>query len=341
MSLVPSAPLLAALLTPGLLYQDAAPPLDTPAPAGDPTETTTPPSPEAAQILRLAPTGGERRTADRADLDEAAKTITEFTNAFRKKNDLKPVTRNETLAKAAKKFGEYLAKESVFGHRAGGTTPSQRVEAVGYEYCSVRENLAYHFDTFGFSAKKLAKASVDGWINSPGHRANLLAEDVNETGVGVVQDKESGRYFSVQLFALPESAAVTFEVENRTEAPQTYRVRDREYTLPPRYVQTHTSCTAGPVSVRLGPAPKADASQPGAVEPNADEPNADADETATEDPKEDAEVLKLSAGQVLILRPGADGAVNPEVWSPPEEEANGPVEQPAVPTAPAAPPAGG
>ncbi|QDT15398.1 CAP domain-containing protein [Alienimonas californiensis] len=304
MPLAPTAPLLAALLTPGLLFQDAVvPPAAPPAPADAPAETTAEPADEHGTI-KLPPTGGERRTADRADLEQAEKIIIDLTNEFRKKNDLKPVTRDETLAEAAEKFGAYLAQQGVFGHRAGGTKPSERVTAAGYDYCTVRENLAYHFDTFGFKAEKLANESVTGWINSPGHRANLLAEDVTETGVGVVHDAESGRYFSVQLFALPASAAVQFEVENRTGAPQTYRVGDREYTLPPRYVQTHKSCSPGAVKVVLNPAPPSAAT-------GTEGENADAASGPT---------LELSSGQVLILRSGPDGGVDPEVWTPPAEE---------------------
>ena len=337
MPLAPSAPLLAALLAPGLFFQDAPAPAPPAAPAADgPAESSTPDSPETHQILRLPPTGGERRTADRADLAEAAKRVTDLTNAFREKHDLKPVVRNETLAGAAKKFGAYLAKEGLFGHRAGGTTPSQRVEAAGYDFCSVRENLAYHFDAYGFTAEKLADASVTGWINSPGHRANLLADDVTETGVGVVYDEESGRYFSVQLFGLPKSAAVTFEVENRTQAEQTYRVAGREYTLPPRAYQTHVVCSAGPAVVTLGPAPAAP--EPG-DDPAGDDP---ADAAAGDEPApaaDDARATELAAGQVLILRPADDGGVSAEVWSPPEEDEKE-ADAPAKTAAPPAPPAG-
>ena len=96
----------------------------------------------------------------------------------------------------------------------------------------------------------------------------------------------------MQLFALPETAAVTFEVENRTAAPQIYRVAGRAFTLPPRYVQSHTRCSPGPVTVRLGPAPRAGGEEDGG------KPDGDAGEPG--DP------LTLADGQVLILRP-ADG----------------------------------
>ena len=311
MSPAPPAVSLCALLSlalwsaPAGLAQDAVVPQSPPpAPADDPTAANTTPADDHGTV-QLPPTGGERRTADRADAAETETRITELTNEFRKKEGLKPVARNETLAEAAAKFGAYLAEQGVLGHRAGGTTPSQRVKAAGYDYCSVRENLAYQFDTFGFAAEKLAEVCVTGWINSPGHRANLVADDMTETGVGVTYDPRSGRYFAVQLFALPASAAVTFEVENRTAAPQTYRVGGRDYTLPPRYVQTHTRCTPDAVTVTLDPAPPAGA--PANAQPNkADKPH------------------QIAGGQVLILRPGADGEVDPEVWTPPKEPAQTP-----------------
>ncbi|MEM9702277.1 MAG: CAP domain-containing protein, partial [Planctomycetota bacterium] len=179
-----------------------------------------------------------------------------------------------------------------------GTTPAERVEAAGYKRCTVRENLSYHFDAFGFTAKTLSAQAVEGWIKSPGHRANLSAEGVTETGVGVAHDDASGRYFCVQLFALPKSATIQFEVENRTAAPQTYRVKEREYTLPPRYVRTHRDCSVDSVPVRLGPAPK---------------------QVGNDPPKETAEPLALKTGQVLILRLTDAGVVEPEIWSPPKE----------------------
>ena len=307
----PFAALLAAVFVSPAFAQDAAVPPAAdppPAPADRPAATNTDGEPgyEKADdrgTLRLPPTGGERRTADRAEPDEVEAQITELTNAFRKTQGLNPVEADEALAKAAAKFGAYLAKEGVLGHRAGGTTPAERVKAVGYDYCAVRENLAYQFDTFGFSSDGLAKACVDGWIKSPGHRANLVAEDVTETGVGIVYDAKSGRYFAVQLFGLPASASVSFEVENRTADVQTYRVGDQSFSLPPRYVQGHTRCTPGAVAVRLGPVPKVE------------------DGANGEAPREDAKPLEVKNGQVLILRPADGGGVSPEVWTPPEEGA--------------------
>ena len=297
------------LLAAALSQAAAAPPADAPPAPAD--AAPAPAETDEHGTVTLPPTGGERRTADRADAAEAARLVTDLTNAFREENGLNAVTRDDTLAAAAAKFGRFLAERGVLGHEAGGTTPAQRVTAAGYEFCSVRENLAYQFDPFGFDAARLARETVDGWKNSPGHRANLLADDVTQTGVAVVYHPPTGRYFAVQLFALPQSAAVTFEVENRTAEAQTYRVAGRLFTLPPRFVRSHTRCSPGRVEVRLGKVPAA--------------PTDKADP-----PADTGEPLTLAAGQVLILRPADGGGVEPDVWSPPPQDRDGPDDGPAA-----------
>ena len=307
---MPTAPFAAPLLAAFLLQTAAPPPAEPPPQPADAPAEAAPAQADAAGTIALPPTGGPRKTADVADAAEAETRIVDLTNDFRKEQGLDPVARNPVLAEAAAKFGRYLAEKGVLGHRAGGTTPARRVEAAGYKFCSVRENLAYQFDPFGFAADRLAQENLTGWKTSPGHRANLLAADVTETGVGVVYDDASGRYFAVQLFALPADAAVTFEVENRTAAAQSYRVAGTEFTLPPRYVRSHTRCSPGPVEVRLGPAPKSDGSE------NVGE-------------KEAGDPLTIAGGQVLILRPADGGGVEPEIWSPPDPSADGPPRSPA------------
>ena len=326
----------AALLAAALCQAAAAPPPDGPPVPADAART-----PDAAAAaddrgtIALPPTGGERRTADRADVAEAERLVTDLTNAFREENGLPPVTRDETLAAAAAKFGRFLADRGVLGHQAGGTTPADRVEAAGYAFCSVRENLAYQFDPFGFDARTLAETTVTGWKESPGHRANLLADDVTETGVGVVYDAESGRYFAVQLFALPEAASVTFEVENRTRQARTYRLAGRAFELPPRSVRSHVRCSPGPVTVRLGPAP------PPANAATADTGREGGEAETDADAAEPGEPVTVRGGQVLILRPDGAGGVRPEVWSPPAgtPPAANPSATPATPPATTPPPA--
>ena len=44
---------------------------------------------------------------------------------------------------------------------------------------------------------------VDGWMNSPGHRANLLNDEVSEIGVGFAIDDETGTPYWIQKLASP------------------------------------------------------------------------------------------------------------------------------------------
>ncbi len=53
-------------------------------------------------------------------------------------------------------------------------------------------------------------AIVDGWVNSPGHRANLLHPHMRRTGVGIALDDGGVLYFT-QLFLQPEPTASRLE----------------------------------------------------------------------------------------------------------------------------------
>jgi hypothetical protein len=177
------------------------------------------------------------------DLPKTEIAIVEMTNAFRKEMRLGAVKPNAALAAAARAFAEYLAKTGAFAHEADGRQPAERVEAQGYRYCSVSENLAMNLDSRGFETRALAREAVEGWKGSPGHRANMLQPTVTEIGVGVVRaPHRSPKFISVQLFGRPESLKVEFRVENRAGTSIRYTLGEETHTLPVRSIATHTSC---------------------------------------------------------------------------------------------------
>lgn len=103
--------------------------------------------------------------------------VLRLTNEFRKQNGLKALTLDTNLAKAADVHSQAMAKQDFFSHTGkDGSKPWDRAEKAGYETRFVGENIAA-----GYSS---AKAVVDGWIKSPGHRANMLNPDYNEIGIG-------------------------------------------------------------------------------------------------------------------------------------------------------------
>lgn len=183
-----------------------------------------------------------------ADSSAVAKLIVEKTNEFRAAQQREPVEVSPKLTETAQYFADYMAKNDKYGHAADGNRPSERATRFEYDYCLVSENIAYQFSSAGFATKDLAERFVEGWVNSPGHRKNMLDQDVVETGVSAARSEETGYWYAVQMFGRPASAAVEFKIANRTDSAVEYAIGDRTFPLPPRYTRTHTRCRSSSVT---------------------------------------------------------------------------------------------
>ena len=104
------------------------------------------------------------------------------------------------LIRAAQSFADFLARTDRFDHDADGRTPMKRATAAGYKWCRVAENIAYEFSSRGFESEVLAKAFVRDWMESKGHRRNLLDARLRDTGVGIAQSAKTRRWYAVQVF---------------------------------------------------------------------------------------------------------------------------------------------
>lgn len=176
--------------------------------------------------------------------------IIEFTNSYRGRQHLGTLKANPNLTKAARAYAAFLAKSGEFSHTADGRQAGDRITSAGYAWCQIGENLAMHLDSRGFQARALAEKSVEGWINSPPHRANLVAPAMTEIGVGVVRapDKDP-KFISVQLFARPQSLQYEFQISNATQESVGYSFGGEEHEIQPRYSVTHSSCNPGEIVV--------------------------------------------------------------------------------------------
>jgi uncharacterized protein YkwD len=178
----------------------------------------------------------------RPDLPAVASLVVSGTNDFRRGESRDAVEVDSHLEAAAQAFASFIASSGKFDHDADGATPADRARRHGYDYCLVAENLAYQFNSAGFSTADLARRLVEGWKKSPGHRKNLLERDVVHTAVAVAASPREGHYYAVQMFGRPRSASVAFEVRNASNVEVRYRIGERPYTLPPNVVRTHTEC---------------------------------------------------------------------------------------------------
>ena len=189
-------------------------------------------------------------TGPRPDLAKVAALITDRTNAFRKAEGRGPTMAAPKLLAAARYFADYMAKADEYGHTADGARPADRAKRHGYDYCIVLENIAYAYDSRGFAAEKLADRFVTGWQKSPGHRKNILDPDVTDIAVAIARSDKTGHYYAVQMFGRPKSAAIEFRIDNRAGVAVEYAIGDQSFTLPLRYVRTHTRCRTAELTFR-------------------------------------------------------------------------------------------
>lgn len=103
--------------------------------------------------------------------------VLELTNQFRAENGRAPLNLNLELNAAAQDHSEDMALQDYFSHTGkDGSQPWDRAKVVGYEAQSMGENIA--------AGQTTPESVVEGWKNSPGHRANMLNASYTELGVG-------------------------------------------------------------------------------------------------------------------------------------------------------------
>ncbi|MER5741373.1 CAP domain-containing protein [Streptomyces sp. NPDC002262] len=163
----------------------ATPPKRTAAPTAAPKPAPTTASPTSG--TDPDPGGGAQHDSGRAS---AADQVLALVNAERAKAGCGALTANATLARAAQGHSDDMAARDFFDHtNPDGDGPGERVTAAGYPWSTYGENIAMGQST--------PEQVMEAWMNSPGHRANILNCDFKELGVGVTTD--GGPYWT-QVF---------------------------------------------------------------------------------------------------------------------------------------------
>jgi len=129
--------------------------------------------------------------------------IVDLTNEERVDDKLITLSRNDVLDRAAQMKAEHMARNEYFAHYSpDGTSPWYWFDEAGYSYAYAGENLAVHFTD--------SEDVVEGWMNSPTHRANIMSGEYTEIGVGTARGKYKGAptIFVVQLFGTPKQTSV-------------------------------------------------------------------------------------------------------------------------------------
>lgn len=124
--------------------------------------------------------------------------IINLTNQSRLQFGQSILTENSILDKAAQAKADDMLAKGYFAHvTPEGKTPWSFITTAGYNYLIAGENLAVNFTE--------AENVETAWMNSPGHRANILNKDFQEIGIGISQGDYQGHnaIFVVQEFGTP------------------------------------------------------------------------------------------------------------------------------------------
>jgi uncharacterized protein YkwD len=168
-----------------------------------------------------------------ANLPAVAATTLCLLNGERADRGLPALAANAQLGAAAASYAQDLVAGSYFSHTGrDGSTLLDRIRGTGYVPADrpwrLGENLAW-----GTGVLAPPGAIVQAWMNSPGHRANILDPGFREIGIGIVpgnpaQPDGAGASYVTEfgvVEAAPAASAVTAPAGRRVSAPRSKRVR--------------------------------------------------------------------------------------------------------------------
>lgn len=160
------------------------PPVAKPNPAPTPVPPVTEPTPSV-------PVEKPSEATPDASISAIEQAVLDLTNAERQKAGLKPLQADSKLMNSARQKSTDMAKNNYFSHTSPTYgSPFDQMKANGISYKSAAENIAM--------GQRSAEEVVKGWMNSPGHRQNILTADFTHIGIGY---DANGNYWTQQFIS--------------------------------------------------------------------------------------------------------------------------------------------
>jgi len=152
----------------------------TPQPTNTPTLTPTKPllnTPTAIPVVVYQPPPQVRPTPQLVNISQIEQDIFTLTNEQRKQNGIPPLILDPNISAIARAHSVDMNTRNYFSHiNPDGLDPFQRMRAGGISFTAAGENI---------SGGPSAEIIMTAWMNSPGHRANILNPAFTRIGVGV------------------------------------------------------------------------------------------------------------------------------------------------------------
>jgi uncharacterized protein YkwD len=161
----------------------------------DPGATPTPgvwPTPKPGKTPAPTPT-----TAPASDLAGAEAIVFQQTNAERAKTGAKALVSDPALNALARSRSEDMVNRNYFDHvTPDGKKVFDMLKEMGFAYTTAGENIAYNSYPISQSPQQVMTA----WMNSSGHKANILNTRYGRIGVGAYKRAKDGAIFYTQVF---------------------------------------------------------------------------------------------------------------------------------------------
>jgi uncharacterized protein YkwD len=166
------------------------------APTAAPTATPTPKpvaTPTPAPVI--TPTPAPVATPTPAPATSDAQQVLELVNVERAEVGAKPLTLYAPLSAVAQARSQDMVDRNYFAHTdPDGHDPFWHITQAGIKYSYAGENIAYGYKT--------PQAVMTGWMNSAGHKANILNTNFGRLGVGIASTSTGTKYWT-QMFINP------------------------------------------------------------------------------------------------------------------------------------------
>jgi uncharacterized YkwD family protein/spore coat assembly protein SafA len=121
--------------------------------------------------------------------------VVRLVNIQRAKNGLQALKINWQVARVARYKSQDMANKGYFSHTSPTYgSPFKMMESFGVRFSAAGENIAM--------GQRTPAEVMNGWMNSPGHRANILSGSYTQIGVGLAKNK-SGSLYWTQMFIKP------------------------------------------------------------------------------------------------------------------------------------------
>lgn len=153
------------------------------------TPTTTPTTTTTSGTSTTGSTSQPATTTSGLTADEAK--AFQLLNADRAANGLPALKLNTSLVRLAENYGQDMINRNYFSHyNPEGQSPFDRMQQAGISYSAAGENLAINSNV---------TAAETAFMNSSGHRANILNSNYTDVGIGV-RTNAAGSVYVVQEF---------------------------------------------------------------------------------------------------------------------------------------------